>query len=650
MAILVNEKRDVQVCGDFKTSGFKIQASAKAFEILSSNIYEHKVRAVIREYNCNAYDAHVLSGNPDPWDVHLPTHLEPFFSVRDYGTGLSDDQMRQVFTTYFESTKIHSNDFIGGLGLGSKSAFSIVDSFTVVSYYNGTKSDYSCYKDHNGEPQLALLCQSETDQPNGVEVSISVDGRSGEFRIEAVKVFKYFDVLPNINDQQVVKDIKEQKDDYDFVTEDMSLKNNWGALYAVMGNVAYQIPDEFSRDLTGFIRFDIGELAFNAGREKLSLDDDTKLKLRKRIDDVQSQLAEIVFDKIEAEPCHFQRAKMVAKSLSGNIKSITRKSDLDFSQFELPNIPDSCDSMTVYSRSNWARETVEVDERRRLPLEFGGDNWTVRYFLHADRMKTRIRAWMKDQRNVKLVVLTQTQIDFFNIPAELIENLEDVIPKLERSHRGSSPSRSKVSKWNGLTSGWRRKAGECWEDVEVDNDGDEKVYVEIRRYETTNCSWSMDQFKNVLDSLDHLGIGIENIYGLKSAFLNTKGFKSGKWISLDQYVLRETANLPVISIEKVRGSFHNDYNGLFKKLNKLVDCDMISDYISTLESIDKEHSDKFAYEMLNCTNKIIYKKTLEALAEKIVMCYPVIQLLSSCGSYANDNQVQILANHINGEK
>ena len=75
MAILSNDKRDVSISNDFKTSGFKIQASAKAFEILSSNIYTHKVRAVIREYNCNAYDAHVDAGNSEPWDVHLPTAL-----------------------------------------------------------------------------------------------------------------------------------------------------------------------------------------------------------------------------------------------------------------------------------------------------------------------------------------------------------------------------------------------------------------------------------------------------------------------------------------------------------------------------------------------------------------------------------------------
>ena len=648
MAILVNEKRDVQINGDFKTSGFKIQASAKAFEILSSNIYEHKVRAVIREYNCNAYDAHVLAGNEQPWDVHLPTHLEPYFSVRDYGTGLSDEQMRQVFTTYFDSTKIHSNEFIGGLGLGSKSAFSLVDSFTVVSYYNGTKSDYSCYKDKNGEPQLALLCETDTDEPNGLEVSMSVDGRSREFAVEAVRVFKYFDVLPNINDQEVVRDIQTQKDEYDFVTEDMSLRNDWGNLYAVMGNVAYKIPSEFSKDLSGFIRFDIGELSFNAGREKLSLDDDTKLKLRKRVDDVQNQLAQIVYDQIEAEPCSFKRAELVAKSLNGNIKSITRKSDLDFSQFELPSIPDDQPRMTIYSRSNWYRDTTDVTSNKRLPL--GVDNWTVRYFLHADRMKTRIMSWMKEQRNVKLVILTQEQVDFFGIPADKIEVLEDVVPKLARSHRGSSPSRSKVSKWNGQTSGWRKKAGECWNDVEVDNDGDEKVYVEISRYETTNCSWDMGQFKNVLDSLDHLILGFgRNIYGLKSAFLKTKGFKSGNWISLDQYIIRETAKLPQITLVKNNRNY-NDYNSLFKKLGEKVDNELISDYNNTVESLKSEHSDRFAYETLHISEKIKYEDVLGDLSDKIVEKFPVVKLLSSCGSYASDEQIEIVANYIQGDK
>jgi hypothetical protein len=605
------------------------------------------VRAVIREYACNAVDAHVEAGQDRPFDVHLPTHLEPWFSIRDYGTGLSEEGVREVFCTYFLSTKDRSNDYTGAMGIGSKVFYSIVDSFIVNSFYNGKKMCFSCYRDKEGEPQVALLTVSNTDEPNGLEVSGTVDGRSGEFATEAVRVFKYFDVLPNINDQEVVRDIQIQKDEYDFVTEDMSLRNDWGNLYAVMGNVAYEIPSEFGRDLSGFIRFDIGELSFNAGREKLSLDDDTKLKLRKRVDDVQNQLAQIVYDQIEAEPCSFKRAELVAKSLNGNIKSITRKSDLDFSQFELPSIPDDQPKMTIYSRSNWYRDSTDVTSNKRLPL--GVDNWTVRYFLHADRMKTRIMSWMKEQRNVKLVILTQEQVDFFGIPADKIEVLEDVVPKLERSHRGSSPSRSKVAKWNRTEPTWRVKANDCWSDTEVENDGQERVYVQIDRYNPTNCSWSISQFKNVLDSLNHLGIGIDNIYGLKTAFLKTKAFKSGNWISLDQYVIRETAKLPQITLVKKNRNY-NDYNSLFKKLGEKVDNELISDYNNTVESLKSEHSDRFAYETLHISEKIKYEDSLGDLSDKIVEKFPVIKLLGSCGSYASDEQIQIVVSYIQGDK
>ena len=645
MAILANDKRDVQINGDFKTSGFKIQASAKAFEILSSNIYTNKVRAVIREYNCNAYDAHVAADNGQPWDVHLPTALEPYFSVRDYGTGLSDEQVREIFTTYFHSTKTGSNDFVGALGLGSKSAFSLVDSFTVVSYYNGTKTDYSCYKDEYGEPQVALLCSVDTNEPNGLEVSMSVEGRQDDFEYEAIQVFKYFDKLPNINDKVVVKQIEVAKSDYKFVCDEGSFNTGYGSLYARMGNVAYKIPSEYKTDLSGFIDFEIGDLSFNAGREELSMDDSTKQALSDRIQQVVNNLAQTVYDALEAEQCDFSKAKKKAEVFSGSLRSVLRKSNLDFDKFDLPSIPDGDDRVTTYQRGSWHRDSTDINSVSRLPLVHNND-YKIRYFLHQDRMKTRILSRMKDVRGLICVVLTQDQIDFFGIPADLIEDLGAFAPKLDRGHTGSSPSRSKVAKWNRTEPSWRVKANDCWSDTEVENDSAERVYVQIDRYNPTNCSWSICQFKNVLDSLDHLGIGIGNIYGLKTAFLKTKAFKSGNWISLDEYVKRESAKLPEITLVKKHRDYDDSYNNLFKKLGEKVDNDLINDYNDTVESMKGEHSDRFAYETLHMADSIKYQDLLGDLSNKIVDGFPVIKLLTSCGSYASDEQISIVAKYI----
>jgi HSP90 family molecular chaperone len=93
---------------------FRIRNSAKAFNILSSGLYANKIRAIIRELSCNAVDSHVAAGRSGtPFDVHLPNTLEPHFSIRDYGTGLSHEQVKNIYTTYFESTKTDSNAFIG---------------------------------------------------------------------------------------------------------------------------------------------------------------------------------------------------------------------------------------------------------------------------------------------------------------------------------------------------------------------------------------------------------------------------------------------------------------------------------------------------------------------------------------------------------
>ena len=117
---------------------FRIRNSAKAFNILSSGLYANKIRAIIRELSCNAVDSHVAAGKQDtPFDVHLPNQLDPTFRIRDYGTGLTHDQVLNIYTTYFESTKTESNQFIGALGLGSKSPFSYTDNFTVTAIQIG---------------------------------------------------------------------------------------------------------------------------------------------------------------------------------------------------------------------------------------------------------------------------------------------------------------------------------------------------------------------------------------------------------------------------------------------------------------------------------------------------------------------------------
>ena len=122
---------------NFVESNYSIDATAKAFAILSDGLYSNKILAVVRELSTNAYDSHVAAGCPEkPFDVTLPTSLDHEFSIRDYGTGLSKENCMSLYTTCFRSDKTDSNDAVGCLGLGSKSPFAYTDQFMVESFHN----------------------------------------------------------------------------------------------------------------------------------------------------------------------------------------------------------------------------------------------------------------------------------------------------------------------------------------------------------------------------------------------------------------------------------------------------------------------------------------------------------------------------------
>lgn len=193
-----SRKATISTSNSDSVGTFRIKESAKAFSILSSSLYQNPIRSIIRELGCNARDAHVAANNPEPWKLSLPSALSPEFAVSDNGTGLSHDEVMQIYTTYFESTKTNSNDFVGALGLGSKSPFSYTDNFTVTSVKDGIKNIYSTFLTEEQIPSIVLLDSSTTNEPNGVEVRFSVKSAdSQKFRSEAIEALKFFDQKPN---------------------------------------------------------------------------------------------------------------------------------------------------------------------------------------------------------------------------------------------------------------------------------------------------------------------------------------------------------------------------------------------------------------------------------------------------------------------
>jgi hypothetical protein len=308
---------------------FRIRNSAKAFSILSSGLYANKIKAIIREYSCNAYDAHVEAGKADcPFDVHLPNSLEPWFAVRDYGVGLNHKQVEDIFTTYFESTKTETDDLIGGLGLGSKSAFSYTDNFAVTAVKDGRKGIYTAFIAENGVPSIALMHEEDSDEPNGVEIKFSVNEGYDfhKFTDEARTVYQYFKTKPVVSG---VSNFQPHETEYE--TKDIAegIHAIGGRGYrrhsvAVMGNIAYpiQVPNaetNLGQDLSRMLdcglemHFAIGELDIQASREGLSYIPETIAAIKRKLQTLADRLEQFVADEVDAVEGEWAKALFLIK-------------------------------------------------------------------------------------------------------------------------------------------------------------------------------------------------------------------------------------------------------------------------------------------------------------------------------------------------
>ena len=127
-----NETRNV-FSSDLESASFGISEAdtASIMGILRDGLYTDRILAVLREYSANAWDAHRMIGKGDlPLQITIPTHNNPVLRIRDFGPGLSHDDIFKIYSQYGASTKRNTNDAVGMLGIGSKSGFAYSDTFT----------------------------------------------------------------------------------------------------------------------------------------------------------------------------------------------------------------------------------------------------------------------------------------------------------------------------------------------------------------------------------------------------------------------------------------------------------------------------------------------------------------------------------------
>jgi len=297
---------------NFDEKFFSIGDYGMVFDILRNKMYSNPILAICREYSCNARDAHREVGKADqPIEIHLPNNLEPYFKIKDFGPGISPDRVENIFIKYGASTKRDDNTQTGAFGTGSKSGFSYTDSFSVLTNFNGTQYNYSCYIDATKVGKLVLLSESKTTEPNGTEIIIPVQSKNfKEFNVWTEQSCRHWKVKPIITGGNISwADLSiaiEGKDWFlanskDYYSGNISLIVD-GILYNldksdISKYIDVGIFKSFKNDF--YLICGIGEVSLSASRESIYLDEKTQKIIQKKIESFKNDLKEKIHLKIK---------------------------------------------------------------------------------------------------------------------------------------------------------------------------------------------------------------------------------------------------------------------------------------------------------------------------------------------------------------
>ena len=342
--MIIDDKRPTVLKSGVQSNALfniKKENVAHIFSILRNQLYSDKIRAVIREYSTNAIDAHVEAKVSQPIEISLPNAFFNEFSIRDFGKGLSPDEMIQVFASYGESTKRESNEFTGMLGIGSKSAFAYTNNFTIVSRHEGTEYTYGAYIDETNIGAISLISSQPTKE-TGLSIHITVPEKDwNEFTDSCVEFFRDISYTPKfINSNEAKTEIEQYKNrltstlfgkDWKMVRLPHSAYNNT-SVEIEMGNVLYPVSDEklgewfFPRDNNRFsyaynnrysllrnnylklvINAPIGSVKPSASRESLEYNTLTTEYVKQKIVSVFDEIREEIQRNLKTLPTLYEK-------------------------------------------------------------------------------------------------------------------------------------------------------------------------------------------------------------------------------------------------------------------------------------------------------------------------------------------------------
>lgn len=505
---IVEDNVEIIRSNDFEEADIKIKTTAKAFAVLSG-IYSNIHKAILREYGTNCLDSLITRGNKDePFSVHLPTRIENYLSFKDSGIGLTYQEIKDTFFTYFESTKDKDNKFVGFAGLGAKSALAYTDSINVTGIKDGIKVDTTIYLNEDRIPKIVKINETYTDEDNGVEVIIPTkEGDINLFRNLAQEVFKWFEVKPIFN---ISLNVEERPySEKGWISNQQSYNSK---TLAVMGPICYpvdlkRIEREHASNLGLTMFFDMGDLNITPSREELNYTNGTIKNLQSKIDSAFSEYTKDIQAQIDAQDCLFAASALGYKIVPhwmgiSNIKwrGIALRDhhwNIDSNKYEVCRYESGSLTRKIYNLSRYNRPTIILADMkngnyvsaRRYSLK---ENKTVYLFFLEDKV-------------TKQDIIT----DFGLTEADI----------LSATALYTRPEKVKGEKYEFFKyKNWGYGKSYHWEGASPDLESDELYYVDMERFDFKigNESYGPELLRDILEELNKYGFLVDKtVYGLR---------------------------------------------------------------------------------------------------------------------------------------
>lgn len=144
-----------------------------------THLYGNPIMAAFREYCANAADAHKAIGQEKAFEVNFPHYYggSTVLRIRDYGNGMTKEQLTKVYSQYGASTKGNDNTQVGGFGLGSKSGLAVSNTLHVNTVSNGVLIEAQILKNKDNLSVIRILSEEPTTNPSGTEILLPITSK-----------------------------------------------------------------------------------------------------------------------------------------------------------------------------------------------------------------------------------------------------------------------------------------------------------------------------------------------------------------------------------------------------------------------------------------------------------------------------------------